>query len=209
MTDTRIDGRVLRGDQTRRRILRRSADIASTDGLDGLSVAGVARDLGISKSGVLALFGSKQDLQLATIHTAARIFRERVVEPAMTLPAGLGRLSTLCENQLEYSRSRVFPGGCFFFAVTAEFDAKPGPVHDLIAASVADWTQLIEQTAEHARQAGELAHDADIAQLAFELVAFLERANAMSVLNDDHTAYAKAMTAVQHRLHTARHSGMA
>ncbi|MPZ80325.1 MAG: TetR family transcriptional regulator [Actinophytocola sp.] len=200
MTDTRTDGRTARGDRTRRRILRRAADIASTDGLDGLSLAGVARDLDISKSGVLALFGSKQDLQLATIRTAVQIFRERVVEPAMTVPAGLRRLSELCENQLDYSRSRVFPGGCFFSAVSAEFDAKPGPVHDLIAASVAEWTELIEHTAEQARHAGELAPDADPAQLAFELVAFLDRANAMSVLHDDPTAYPKAMTAIHHRL---------
>lgn len=205
MTDTRTDGRVLRGDQTRRRILRCAADIASTDGLDGLSVGGVARHLGISKSGVLALFGSKQELQLATIRTAVQIFRERVVEPAMPLPAGLARLTRLCENQLEYTRNRVFPGGCFFFSVSAEYDAKPGPVHDLIAAAVAEWTQLIEQHAQQARQAGEIAHDTDTAQLAFELVAYLERANALSVLHNDHTAYAKAMTAVQHRLHSASH----
>lgn len=200
MSGTRVDGRIARGDQTRRRILRRAADMASAEGLDGLSLANLARDLGISKSGVLALFGSKQALQLATVQAAAEVVRERVVEPAMTVPTALGRLSRLCENHIDYSRTRVFPGGCFFSAASAEFDAQPGPVHDAVAACVADWTQLIEQTAEQAKQAGELAPDTDTAQLAFELVAFLERANAMSVLYDDDSAYTRAMTAVQQRL---------
>jgi AcrR family transcriptional regulator len=184
-------------------ILRRAADIASQDGLEGLSIGRLAADLGVSKSGLFGYFGSKEELQLATIRTAAAVYREEVVRPALTVPPGIGRVRTLCESWLSYSQRRVFPGGCFFFTVNAEFGGRTGRVREALAAASRDWTGLVARTVEDARQLGELAEDIDADQLAFELVAFLETANATSVLHDDPDAYQRGGTAIRGRLDTA------
>ncbi|WP_107055953.1 TetR/AcrR family transcriptional regulator [Streptomyces griseus] len=200
MAGTQADGRIARGNQTRQLILRRAVEIASVEGLAALSMGQLATELKLSKSGVFALFGSKEDLQLATIRTAVTLYTEHVVQPARDLPAGVGRLWTLCTAWLTYSRERVFPGGCFFYSVSAEFDAREGKVHDALAAARSDWLSYLERTAREAQLAGELADDADLPQLVFELVAFLELANAESVLHDDFTCYDKAAKAVLNRL---------
>lgn len=200
MTHSATDGRVIRGDHTRRLILRRTVDIASMEGLEALSAGRVAADLGISKSGVFSLFGSKEDLQIATVRAALQIFRDTVIEPAMAMPAGLRRLWRLCEAWLDYSANRIFPGGCFFFAVQAEFDSQPGKVRDLLLSSSARWFAIVEACIREAQAAGELAAGADAEQLAFELIAFLEAANAYSLLHDDRRAYDRARRAVADRL---------
>ena len=181
-------------------MLRRAADIASQDGLEGLSIGRLATDLGVSKSGLFCYFGSKEELQLATIRTAIAVYLDEVIQPALTVPPGLGRVRRLCETWLSYSQRRVFPGGCFFFAVTAEFDARPGRVRDAVAAASLDWSRLVARTIDDARQLGELADDTDADQLAFELIAFMETANATSLLHDDSTAYERARTAIRQRL---------
>ncbi|MFJ9862644.1 TetR/AcrR family transcriptional regulator [Streptomyces sp. NPDC101165] len=197
---TRLDGRVERGNRTRQLVLRRTVEIASVEGLEALTVGRLATELELSKSGVFALFGSKQELQLATVREAARIFTERVLRPAGEVPAGIGRVWQLCELWLEYSRGRVFPGGCFFYGVMAEFDARTGPVHDAAVRAQRDWSARVERTIEEARAAGELRADTDIAQLAFELVALMETANALSVLHDEETAYRRARAGIARRL---------
>jgi AcrR family transcriptional regulator len=197
---TRVDGRVERGNRTRRLVLRRTVDIASVEGLEALTVGRLATELELSKSGVFALFGSKRELQLATVREAARIFTARVIRPAAQAPAGLGRVWRLCELWLEYSRGRVFPGGCFFYGAMAEFDARTGPVHDAVVRAQRDWSAHVERTLDEARTAGELRADADVPQLAFELVALLETANALSVLHDEETAYRRARVGIAERL---------
>jgi AcrR family transcriptional regulator len=197
-----------RNDQARHAILRRAADIASADGLEGLSIGRLAVDLGLSKSGLFGYFGSKEELQLATIRTAARVYLTEVVQPALATPPGLGRLWQLCDNWLSYSQRRVFPGGCFFFAVTAEFDARPGRVRDAVAAASLEWSRLVARTIDEARQHGELTDDTDPDQLAFELIAFMETANAVSLLHDDPVAYQRARTAIRQRLHATDSSAL-
>ncbi|WP_336112325.1 TetR/AcrR family transcriptional regulator [Streptomyces sp. PTD9-10] len=197
---TRLDGRVERGNRTRQLVLRRTVEIASVEGLEALTVGRLATELELSKSGVFALFGSKQELQLATVREAARIFTERVIRPAGEVPAGIGRVWQLCELWLEYSRGRVFPGGCFFYGVMAEFDARTGPLHDAAVRAQRDWSAHVERTIEEARTAGELRADTDVAQLAFELVALLETANALSVLHAEETAYRRARAGIARRL---------
>lgn len=120
------DGRVERGNQTRRAVLDRTMSIASVDGLEGLSLGKIAADLGLSKSGVFALFGSKEDLQLATVRAAVEVFLNEVVRPVHRDPDGLPKVWRLCARWLDYSERRIFPGGCFFYSVSAEFDARPG-----------------------------------------------------------------------------------
>ncbi|MEV0705105.1 TetR/AcrR family transcriptional regulator [Saccharopolyspora sp. NPDC050389] len=194
------DLRVERGNRTRQLILRRAVDVASVEGLDGLSLGRLAGELKLSKSGVFALFGSKEDLQLAVVHAATKIFAEHVIEPVRDLPPGLGRLWHVCTDWLTYSRERVFPGGCFFYSVSAEFDAREGKVHDALAEARANWFAFLDQTARDAQQAGEMAADTDVPQLVFELAAFLEMANAESVLHDEITCYDKATKAILNRL---------
>jgi AcrR family transcriptional regulator len=208
METTRVDGRLVRGDQTRRAVLRRAVDIASVDGLEGLSIGRLAKDLEISKSGLFAHFGSKEELQLATVRAARRIYAEAVVEPAFAVPPGLARVWRLSESWLDYSRRRVFPGGCFFAKTSHEFGARPGVVRDYLAEVNAEWMALIERTLAEAVELGELSGDP--APLAFELNAFYDSANLASLLRDDHeTIYGQARLSIRSRLESAAPAGTA
>lgn len=198
--ETEADGRARRGAATRARVMARATEIASAEGLEGLSIGRLATELGLSKSGIFALFGSKEELQLATVRAATRVYVDTVVAPAVQLPPGAGRLRELCERWLAYSRDRVFPGGCFFFGAGAEFDARPGPVRDLLAEGSRLWAELVARTVREAVEAGDLGRDTDAEQLAFEIVALLEMANARSVLLDDPTAYDRARAGLLARL---------
>jgi AcrR family transcriptional regulator len=197
----KVDGRLVRGDQTRRAVLRASVDIASVDGLEGLSIGRLATELGISKSGLFAHFGSKEELQLATIRAARRIYADNVVTPAFEVEPGLGRVWALSLHWLEYSRLRVFPGGCFFQKVSHEYAARPGAVRDALAAVHREWMELIESTIREAVEREQLA--ADPKQLAFDLDAYFESANLASILLADESVYAQARQAVQARLVSA------
>jgi len=199
-TQPRVDGRIARGNQTRRLILGRAVDVASVEGLEGLSLGRLANELKLSKSGVFAVFGSKEDLQLATIRAAIEVNLEHVVQPARDVPPGIGRLWTVCAAWLTYSRERVFPGGCFFYSVIAEYDAREGKVHDALTAARANWFSYLEQTVREAQEAGGIEKDTDVPQLVFEIVALLEMANAESVLYDEYVSYDRAATAIRNRL---------
>ncbi|MGW1492041.1 TetR/AcrR family transcriptional regulator [Streptomyces sp. NPDC002402] len=195
-----IDGRIARGNQTRQLILQRTVEIASVEGLEGLSLGRLATELNLSKSGVFALFGSKEDLQLSTVHAAIRVYLEHVVQPARELPPGMDRLWHVCTGWLAYSKDRVFPGGCFFYSASAEYDAREGKVHDTLAAARTNWFTFLEQTVQEAQQAGDVAQDIDVPQLVFEIVALLEMANAESVLHNEFTSYDRAAKAILNRL---------
>ncbi len=179
------DGRLLRGDLTRRTVLRRAVDTASICGLEGLSIGQLAADLELSKSGLFAHFGSKEELQLATIRAARRIYADAVIVPALAAPVGLERLWVMSEAWLAYSESRVFPGGCFFAKASQDFAAQRGTVRDALAAANQEWMDLVERTVEEARDLGHLAPEADARQLAFELNALYEGANLLSLLRDE------------------------
>jgi len=200
MAATHTDGRIARGNQTRQLILKRAVAIASVDGLEGLSLGQLAAELKLSKSGVFALFGSKEDLQLATIRAAINVYLEHVVQPARDLPPGVQHLWRLCGSWLDYSRMRVFPGGCFFYSVSAEYDARQGKVHDLLAAARTNWVTFLEQSVRDAQTVGEIDAETDAPQLVFELAALMEMANAESVLHNEFTSYDKATTAILNRL---------
>ncbi|AUG76680.1 TetR family transcriptional regulator [Kitasatospora sp. MMS16-BH015] len=188
----RTDGRILRGEETRRAVLGRAVEIASVEGLDALSIGRLATDLGLSKSGVFAGFGSKEELQLATVRAAGRIFVDAVLAPIPATASGLARVRALCDGWLAYSRARVFPGGCFFFNVTAEFDARPGPLRDALAAAARAWHEVVRGALAEARTAGDLRPDTDLDDLAFALIALLETANSQAVLHEDPTPYDRA-----------------
>jgi AcrR family transcriptional regulator len=201
----KVDGRLVRGDQTRRAVLRRAVDIASVDGLEGLSIGRLASELGISKSGLFAHFGSKEELQLATIRAARRIYADEVVIPAFEVEPGLGRLWALSERWLDYSRRRVFPGGCFFQKVSHEYAARGGAVHEALAGVHREWMELIDNAAREAVERGQV--DAEATQLAFDLNAYYEAANLASILHNDETAYTQARQSIKARLESAVTAG--
>ena len=127
----------------------------------------------MSKSGLFAHFGSKEELQLATIETASAIFAEQVLEPALRAPTAIERLRQLAESYLRYVEGETFPGGCFFASVAAEVDTHPGPVRDVAVQVMDDWLALLEQTIREAQAEGAIDPEDDPAQLAFEIEASL------------------------------------
>jgi len=198
---TELRARRAPGERSRGRILEQAARLVTVEGLEGLSIGRLAEASGMPKSSVYVLFGSKEELQLATIEAARASFVREVVSPAMRAGRpGRDRLAALCEGFLSYVQRRVFPGGCFFVATAAELGARPGRVHDLVATYQREWRDLLERTAREAAQAGELAPGIDPAQLAFELSAILTGTNIVAVLHDDDTAIDHARQAVAARL---------
>ena len=187
------------GERSRRAILDAAARMATVEGIDGLSIGHLAQATGMSKSGLYAHFGSKEELQLATIDTAEEVFDADVIEPAMRAADGLPRVEALCEGFLSHVERGVFPGGCFFQSVAAELDTRPGPVRDRIAAFLAGWSGLVASTL----RAAALGPDVSIEQLTFELTAILGHANAVFLLSGDRRVFALARGAVRDRLERA------
>jgi AcrR family transcriptional regulator len=174
---------------TREAILERAVDLASTEGLEGLTIGRLASDTGLSKSGLFGHFGSKEELQLATVERASRRFVAEVLEPAYRQPEGPERLRALCERYLDHLGGDVFPGGCFWAAASAEFDGRPGPVRDAVRGGMAAWLGELERQAE-------AAGARDPQQLAFELYALALGTNSSYQLFGDRRAFERARTAI-------------
>lgn len=183
------------GDRTRRLVLDTAVRLATTEGLDGLSIGDLAKATGISKSGLYAHFGSKEELQLATVRTARRLFIDVVVAPALTTE-GLDRLRALCESFLSYVENRTLPGGCFFAAAAAELGGRPGPVRERVAEYQQEWMDLLTAATRDAITAGELDAATDPAILVFQLNALVVAANTAFILHDDPSVIDRARTAV-------------
>ena len=178
---------------TREAIVSRAVEVASTDGLEGLTIGRLAGELGLSKSGLFGHFGSKEQLQLAAIEEAGRVFRREVVDPALEEKPGAARLRALCERYLDHLERCSFPGGCFWAAAATEFDGRPGPVRDAIHGAIAAWLEGLER---EARAAGV----DDPAQLAFEVYSFALAANLRYQLMHDERAFQLARKALLERL---------
>jgi AcrR family transcriptional regulator len=185
---------------SREAILDRAADLGSLEGLEGLTIGRLAKDLGMSKSGLFGLFGSKEDLQLATVERARHVLRREVVDGAARASPGLDRLRALIDGYLSYLQREVFPGGCFLSAAAAEFDGRPGPVRDAIASASREWRSELVEQAKLARKQGEIPADTDPAQLVFELNALATAANAAYQLHGDRRAFRQARAAIARRL---------
>jgi len=183
-------------------ILQEAARLVTVEGIEGLSISRLATSVGLSKSGLFAHFRSKEELQLATLETAERIFRADVVEPALRAPTALERLRALCEEFLRHLERGVFPGGCFFASVAAEVDTHPGPVHDRALSIVADWLHLLQAVARQAQIEGTIDPSEDAAQIAFQLDAYLLHANAQYVANRSREPLDRARYAVDRLLRT-------
>src|SRR5438093_11096165 len=195
------DRRRLRGMKTRQAILAHAARVGSAEGLEAVSLQRLATDLGISKSGLFAHFGSKEELHMATIDAAARIFTDEVIRPALATPRGVGRVWALCNSWLSYLERGVFPGGCFFWAVAEEFDSRrPGPVRDSILEKKAYWSYSLQRAVREAQEAGEIEPEVDPEQLAWELDSLLGGANSGFKSGEGAMALERGRRAIRERL---------
>jgi AcrR family transcriptional regulator len=188
------------GERSRNAILREAAQLATVEGIGGLSIGRLADAVGMSKSGLFAHFGSKEELQLATIETASALFTEQVIEPALAAPTGLERLRLLAERFLRHVEDGVYPGGCFFASVAAELDTHPGPVRDLAIGVSGEWIAQLETAVRDAQAEGAIDPAEDPEQLAFEVDAFLLLANAQFVVSQEPTPIDRARRALDRRL---------
>ncbi|MCX4093919.1 TetR/AcrR family transcriptional regulator [Nocardia sp. alder85J] len=177
------DRRLLKGARARAAIARRAAEVASVEGLTGLSLGNLAADLGVSKSGVATLFRTKENLQLAAVQAAREMFIDAVVRPALTAPRGLPRLRALVEHWFTYISEPILPGGCFRSQCMTEFDSRPGPVRDALAADRADWFAVLEKEIRRAQEQGALA-GLEPHALAFHLDALMSAANSAARMGD-------------------------
>ena len=193
-----------KGERTRKAILDAAAALATQEGLERLSIARLAEATGMSKSGLFAHFGSKEELQLATVDHAAALFVAEVIAPAREAPRGLARVWALCDRMIDYAERQVFPGGCFFACTAFEFNNRPGPVRDRIEKMLASWLSYLEHAVEQAQTAGELDPHLSAREIAFQLDAFAQAANAQYQLFRDTRVFDDARAAIQTRLETLR-----
>ena len=188
------------GERSRSAILDTAAQLATVDGIGGLSLSRLADEVGMSKSGLFAHFGSKEELQLATIERANEIFDVRVIEPASDASSGLERLRLLADGYLRYIEADTFPGGCFFASVLAEVDMHPGPVRDRLTQFLTTWLGELESSVRDAQSEGEIDPGEDPSQLVFEIEAAILLANAQYVVVRTSEPIERARRAVERRL---------
>jgi AcrR family transcriptional regulator len=188
-------------ERTRDAIVRAAAALAAVDGLESLSIGGVAAAVGLSKSGVGAYFGSKTELQLATVVESARIFAAEVVQPALAAPPGLAQLTTACEAFLAHLER--FPGGSFMASAGLELGTRPGPVNELLSRYQAEFGELLRGFAATALAQGELGGGEDPERLAFELNGIILAADTNFVSHDDPAVLTLARQILRQRLRPA------
>src|SRR5262245_10579788 len=191
------------GVASRRAILQAAANLATTRGLEILSIGELAQHIGMSKSGLYAHFKSKEELELATIETALEIFVREVLATGGAAPSGLGRVWELCEAFLGHLERRVFPGGCFFATVSAQLASRPGRPRDRVMEAQAQWLGQFASALGQAVDGGELPRATDIGQLVFEITAMLVRANFAWIVTGDPQVLEQARTGIRHALERA------
>jgi AcrR family transcriptional regulator len=174
-------------------ILERAVEVASEEGLEGLTIGRLSSELGLSKSGLFGHFGSKEELQLAAIDQANAIFLREVIDPALAAPEGAARLRAYCDSWVGYLERKVFSGGCFFAAASTEFDGRPGQVREKLRDGLRAW---LDELTKQARLAG--ADDPE--QLVFEIYSLVQGANASYQLFEDEAAFARARAALERLL---------
>jgi AcrR family transcriptional regulator len=188
------------GERTREAIVREAVSLATLDGLEGLSIGNLAAALEMSKSGIYAHFGSKLELQLATVDEAERIFQAEVIAPALDAAPGLAQLIAVCDAFFAHLVRRTFPGGCFLAGAVLEMGSRPGPVKEHVAAFQGRFAAVIRQFIVTAIEQRELPADEDPDTLTFELNGIILAANANFVLRDDAAALDMASVIVRRRL---------
>ncbi|NUM54983.1 MAG: TetR/AcrR family transcriptional regulator [Candidatus Hydrogenedentes bacterium] len=193
--DTNVESK-----SSRERILEVAVAMARKVGLEGLSIGALAKEVGMSKAGLFAHFGSKEELQLATFDAALARFTKRVLAPAEQTERGLPRLLQVIMDWISLTECARDQGGCFFYAVSAEFDGRPGAVRDRLVLASKQWLEWIQRQIVLAKERGHLLPDVDEIQLAFEIHAFEQQANWASQLLKQDDAFERARISVRERL---------
>ncbi|HEU0016703.1 MAG TPA: TetR/AcrR family transcriptional regulator [Longimicrobium sp.] len=195
-----------KGTLTRERILGQAMRIASTDGLNGLTIGGLADVLEMSKSGLFAHFRSKEELQLQVLDAAADRFRATVVEPALAAPGGEPRLRELFNRWMTWAEAAGMPGGCVFVQAGVELDDQEGPVRDRLVESQRDWMESLELFAAGAVKRGHFRTDVDPALFGFQLQGIMLAWHRAHRLLRDPDATARARAAFEALVASARPS---
>jgi AcrR family transcriptional regulator len=191
------------GERSRGAILDEAAQLSTVEGIGGLSLSRLADSVGMSKSGLFAHFGSKEELQLATIERADEIFHSQVLEPAESATDGLDRLRRLLDGYLRYVQAGTFPGGCFFATVLVEVSMQPGAVRDRLLVFLQDWLGRLESAIKDAQKEGTIDKGEDAGQLAFELEAALLLANTQFTVMQSAEPIERGRRSIEHRLKEA------
>jgi AcrR family transcriptional regulator len=191
------------GEESRRKILLAAANLATTRGLESLSIGELAEHIGMSKSGLYAHFKSKEELELATIETAADIFERDVLLPAGKSRAGISRVLALSDAFLRHLERRVFPGGCFFATVAVQLASRAGRPRDRVMELQRRWFEQFSQALSEAVAAGELPRLGDIDQLVFEITAMMVRANFSWIATGETRVLEQARIGIRHILDSA------
>lgn len=181
MSTSSVDGRRARGDATRRTAARKAAEIATTHGLDSITVGALATATGLSKSGILTVFDNREAIQVAAVREARQIYRETVITPAWGAEPGAPRLRALVDSWIDYLRAEVFPGGCFLASTTVEYGHREGPVAESVRRLKREWLDLLESELT-------IAGSADPVADAFRIDALLNAGNARRELFADDSA---------------------
>jgi AcrR family transcriptional regulator len=169
MSKTEDSGRTSKGEQTRAAILDVALALAARDGLEGLTIGLIAERMRMSKSGVFAHFGAREELQIATLREYHRRFEEIVFTPALSRPRGLPRLEAMIDNWVEHVRVSEIPNGCIYVSGAVEFDDKPGPVRDALVDMVSAWQNALRRAITMAVEEGHLLPDTDNEQMVYEI----------------------------------------
>ena len=157
-----------KGQQTKAAIVDAALGLATQIGLEGLSIGALAEVMRMSKSGVFAHFGSREELQISVIREYHARFEEEVFYPALEKPKGMPRLKALFQNWMNRTSVEI-DSGCLYISGAVEFDDRPGPVRDALAGSVQTWLAAMNRAVVQGKEAGHLAKDADEHQMAFEI----------------------------------------
>jgi AcrR family transcriptional regulator len=181
---------------TRTTIVERALELGSLEGLEGLTIGRLADDIGMSKSGLIRHFGSKEGLQLAALGAAIELFQREIWDPVEDEQPGLVRLRAICAAWISYLERDLLPGGCFLTAAATEFDGREGAVRDATRKAWARWMRTLAAEARTAIDAGELPSSTDPEQVAFELNGIVMGLNNALQLHDDRTAPARARRAI-------------
>jgi len=193
-----------KGEQTRVAILDEALRVASKLGLEGLTIGGLAEATGMSKSGLFAHFGSREDLQLAVLEHAAQRYGETVLMPALKIERGLPRLRAMFEHWLDWTLASGLPGGCIMIAAAAEYDDRPGPIRDAVIANQHRGNAVTRKAVRLAIEEGHLKTDTDPEQITFELLGIVLASHNHRRLLGDKEARKRALKAFDELV--ARHA---
>jgi AcrR family transcriptional regulator len=198
-------GGTSKGPETRKRILAHSLRVAASHGLAGLTIGRLARDLGMSKSGLFAHFRSKQALEMATINEARKVFTSQVLVPATAGNEGIERLWILCDSWLAHIERRVFPGGYFFTGAFFECAERSGAVETEINAMARDWWNSLKSAVLKAQDRKEIDPAADARRVSFDLNGILMAAYWAFLVEKDPGIFGEGRIAVRAKLEKLGH----